>query len=213
MMEQRDHIVWEMQDRCEQWSHLGQAPVSLPESSFAFQYGGFGIHEMVMYYDLVRELLWSTWGRLEELSRSPQSSQRPESLTSGDFLGNEVPRLERVRDQWLDSPDPEYHQRTPRSIIHRERIRLPEGGAASDAMIDPDCPCCQMMADMPGPMFWHFDGSEMDDEFAFDLYHNTREQWDEKQRESEEFNRRFNAEWEERKRLGVTDHIPYDEAK
>ena len=156
------------------------------ESSHAFRYGGFGTHELVKYYDLVRELLWSCWEQLTELAQSPTVGHRPESFTVGDFLTTEVPRLESVREAWLDTPDPEFHGRTPRSIIDRERARLPEGMSGHDAMIDPDCPCCQMMAEMPGPTFWHLDGSGMDDEFAFDIYHRTREEWEEEQRSWEE---------------------------
>ena len=72
-------------------------------------------------------------------------------------------------------------------------------------MIDPDCPCCQMLADMPGPMFWHLDGSKMDDDFAFDFSHRTREEWDAEQRRWEEHRQRFEAERAERQLLGVTD--------
>ena len=132
-----------------------QCPPGLDESSFAFRYGGFGTHELVKYYDLVRELLWSCWDRLVELGKTQPATNGPESLTVGDFLTSEVPRLESVRDEWLDTPDPECHGRTPRSIIDRERARLPEGMSGHDAIVDPDCPCCQMMADMPGPVFWH----------------------------------------------------------
>jgi hypothetical protein len=34
-------------------------------------------------------------------------------------------------------------------------------------------------AEMSGPSFWHLDGSSMDDDFAFDMYHRTREEWEE----------------------------------
>ena len=61
-----------------------------------------------------------------------------------------------------------------------------------------------MMADMPGPVFWHLDGCNMDDDFAFDIYHRTREEWEEEQREYEEYSKRFEARWAERERLGVT---------
>jgi len=74
-------------------------------------------------------------------------------------------------------------------------------------MIDPDCPCCQMMCDMPSPVFWHLDGSEMDHDFAFDLHHQTREEWEEEQRGWEESSRRFVAEREEHQRLGMTDGL------
>jgi hypothetical protein len=176
----------------------------LAESSAAFLYGGFGTHELVKYYDLVRELLWSCWNRLNTLADSPQSGQQPAVLTVGDFLTIEVPRLETVREAWLDTPDPECHGRTPRSIIKRERARIPEVISGHEAMVDPDCPCCQMLADMPGPTFWHLDGCNNDDDFALDTCHQTREQWEQERREWDERSRRFDAEWAERKRLGVT---------
>ena len=154
-----------------------------------------------MYYDLVRELLWSCWDRLEQ-----SADPLPETFTVADFLSDEVPRLEQLRDEWLETPDPEHHMRTPRSIIDREWARLPEGGAYD--MIDPDCPCCQMLADMPGPSFWHLDGSSMDWEFAFDIYHKTREEWDEDQRGWAELSRRRDAEWKERRRLGLPNNTP-----
>jgi hypothetical protein len=198
------HLTWDLQDQAERWSLLGHCPPGLEESTFAFRYGGFGTHELVKYYDLVRELLWNCWDRLVELGKVQPDGMGPESPVVGDFLASEVPRLERFRDAWMDAPDPGCHGRTPRSVIDRERARLPEGMSGHDAMADPDCPCCQMLADMPGPAFWHLDGSNMEDEFAFDMRHPTREEWEAEQRKWDEHNKRFNAEWEERKRLGVT---------
>ena len=118
-LDRHDHIVWDMQDRCEHWSSLGECPRGLSESSHAFRHGGFGTHELVEYYELVRELLWSCWEQLTELAQSPTLGHRLESLTVGDFLATEVSRLECVREDWLDTPDPEFHGRTPRSIIAR----------------------------------------------------------------------------------------------
>lgn len=204
MLAQHDHISRDLDSRCEQWSRLDFCPRGLDTTSHAFQFGGFGTHELVEYYDLVRELLWSCWERLTELAQSPNVSRRPESLTLGDFLTAEVPRLEQVREEWFITPDPECHFRTPRSIIDRERQRLPEGMSGHEAMVDPDCPCCQMLADMPGPTFWHLDGSGMDwGEFAFDIYRRTREEWEAEQRDYEEFSRQCDARDAERRRLGV----------
>jgi hypothetical protein len=203
-----DHLMWDLQDRCDQWSRLEECPRGLAESSHAFRYGGFGTHELVKYYDLVRELLWSCWEQLTELAPAPIARNPPDLMTVSDFLTTEVPRLESAREAWLDAPDSECHGRTPRSIIDRERARLPEGMSGQDAMIDPDCPCCQMMSELPGPAFWHLDGSGMDDDFAFDLYRRTQEEWEEERRSWEEHSRRFNAEWSERERLGVTDSRP-----
>ena len=89
----------------------------------------------------------------------------------------------RVRDEWLATPDLECHGRTPRSIIDRERARIRERVSGHEAIVESDCPCCQMMADMPGPVFWHLDGCNMDDDFAFDIRHRTREEWEAEQRE------------------------------
>ncbi len=203
-LERHDQLMWDMQDRSEQWSMLKECPPGLDESSFAYRHGGFGTHELVEYYELVRELLWSCWERLDESGKTQPITDGSESLTVENFLTSELPYLERVRDEWFDAPDPECHGRTPRSIIDRERARLPEGMSGHDAIVDPDCPCCQMMADMPGLAFWSLDSSNMDDDFAFDIHHRTREEWEAEQREAEEHRRRFNAEWAERKRLGVT---------
>jgi hypothetical protein len=200
-LERHDHLMADMEDRCSQWSLLEECPQGLEESSHAFRYGGFGTHELVMYHELVRELLWSCWERLTELGQAAH-------VTLGDFLATEVPRLERVAAEWLDTPNPENHSRTPRSIIDRERARLPEGVSGHEAMVDPDCPCCQMLGEMPGPWFWHLDGCNMDDDFVFDIYCRTREEWEEEQRDWEEHRRRFDAAWAERKRLGVTDSRP-----
>jgi hypothetical protein len=202
-IERHNHLEWDLQDQSERWSLLRECPPGLDESSFAFRYGGFGTHELVLYYELVRELLWSCWDRLVELEKAQPIAVGPQALTLGDFLASEVPRLESARDEWLDSPDPEFHGRTPRSIIARERARIPEGVSGHETIVDPDCPCCQMMADMPGPAFWHLDGCNMDDDFAFDYRHRTREEWETTEREREDFHRRFAAEQEERKRLGL----------
>jgi len=199
-LETRSHVNWDLEDRCHAWSLLRRCPPGLSESSHAYAHGGFGTHELVKYYDLVRDLLWSCW---EQLTHEATTGQRPEAQTAGDFLTTEVPRLEVIREALLDTPDPEFHGRTPRSIIERERARLPEGMSGREAIHDPDCPCCQMLADMPGPMFWHLDGSAMDDELAFDLYHRTQAERDEEDRRHAEFNKKFEAERAERERLGV----------
>lgn len=211
--ERQNHVSCDMQDRSEQWSSTDECPPGLAESSHAFRYAPLNTHELVMYYDLVRELLWECWNELSagngQLSvEKPLTTDHRQLTTVADFLTLEVPRLERFRDAWLDLPLLEHHGRTPRSIIDRERARLPEGVSGREAMVDPDCPCCQMMADMPGPCFWHLDGSGMDDEFAFDIYHRTREEWDAERREWEDRSRRYDAEQAERARLGVTDSMP-----
>jgi hypothetical protein len=149
-----------------------------------------------MYYYLVRALLWSC---REQVAALPHRDAT--SITAGDFLATEVPRLQQLLDKWLDSPHPDYSGRTPRSIIERERARLPEGVSGHEAMVDDDCPLCQMMADHPGPVFWHIDGCNMDDDFAFS-FHRTQEEYDQERREWDEFNRRWEEREAERKQLG-----------
>jgi hypothetical protein len=210
-LQRHGHLSRDLEDRCDQWSRLDECPRGLDESSSAFMHGGFGTHELVKYYDLVRHLLWSCWEQLDALANSAQSGPQLDSYLAGDFLTAEVPRLERIGEVWLDSPDLEMHGRTPRSIIVRERARLPEGMSGEDAMVDPDCPCCQMAAELPGQGFWHLDGSSMDDEFAFNIYCRTREEWEEEQRSWDNYNERFAAEQSERKRLGVTDAHTQDD--
>jgi hypothetical protein len=160
-LERHDHLMADLEDRCAQWSFQGGCPRGLEESSDAFRNGGFGTHELVAYYDLVRALLWSCWERLTELAQAPHVAHRPESFALSDFLATEVPRLESVAGEWLDTPNPKFHSRSPRSIIDRERARLTEGLSGHEAMIDADCPCCQMMGELSGPWFWHLDGSSV----------------------------------------------------
>jgi hypothetical protein len=199
MVARHDFIGWDMQDRSERWSQVGSPAPMLDPQSRAYLFAGFGTHEHVVYYEMVRFLLWECRGRLRDAAKLPRAA----CLTTGDFLASEVPALEKLRDEWLDSPDPEYHGLAPREVIDHERRRMPEGMSGREAVIDDDCPLCQMMADMPGPGFWGLDGCNMDDDFAFDFSHRTRDEYDQEQRRREEFNRKFKMEWDEKKRLGV----------
>jgi hypothetical protein len=197
LLARKEHIDRDLQDRAEQWSRLERCPRGLERDSAAFRFAGFGTHEIVMYYELVRHLLWSCRDAARDFTRNARGAP-----AVGDFLTGEVPRLARLRDEWLDAPDPEFHGRTPREIIDHERARLPEAVSGHEAIVDHDCPLCAMQAELPGPMFWHLDGCNMDDDFAFS-FHRTLEEWEDEQREYEEFSRRFDAEQAERKRLGV----------
>ena len=203
-MDRHSHLSWDEQDRCEQWSMLGRCPVALSTTSHAYRFAGFGTHELVKYYDLIRELLWFAWDQLTVLDESPEVRHRPASMTVGDFLTTAVPQLEAHLEAWLDAPDPECYGRSPRSLIERERARIPMALSREEAMHDADCPCCQMLADLPGPMFWHLDGCNMDDEFAFDISCKTWADWEEELRDREETDRRHREREDERKRLGVS---------
>ena len=193
-MARRTHIGYDIQNQADNWAALDRCPPGLDKESLAFRYGGFGTHEMVMHYDLVRVLLHSCWSVLEQQHNRGLAAGGPNSVTLCDFLTSEAPRLEEMQNRWLVTPNPEFHGQTPLMIIDRERSRLPEGLSAAEAIVDSECPCCQIMADMPGPVFWSLDGCNMDEDFAFDIDHHTREEWEAEQREYEEFSRKLDAQ-------------------
>ena len=199
-----DRLNSDLDFRRQQWDYVGHCPRGLDETSHAFRFGGFGTHEMVEYYELVRHLLWSCWERLHQQAAERCDSIATNFMTVGDFLMTEVPRLEQVREEWLDELAEDISMPlTPREIITHERRRLPEGVPNSEAMHDPDCPCCQMLADMPGFSFWHLDGCNMDNDFAFSIQHETLAKWETEQREWAEMNREIEASRKARIELGV----------
>ena len=181
MMERHDYVTSCIHDRTEQWSQTFKCPRGLNAHSAAFRYSGFGLHELVMYYEMVRELLAWCFEMAEE-----STDWRVSKLTAEEFVGATVPQLEEVQKEWMDTPDGEFGGHTPRRIIHNERARLPEGVSGQEAMIDCDCPLCQMQSEMPGPVFWFLDGANMDEDFAFS-FHRTYEEWEEEQRCWEEY--------------------------
>lgn len=179
MLERRDFITWDLQYREAQWSRSRGCPHPLDRETAAYRYAGFGTHEIVIYYDLVRFLLEECRGRLDDEGQVDRA--------------DEISRLERLCQGWLNTPDPEFGDRTPASVTDNERRRIPEACSGADAAIDPDCPCCQMMAEDSAPYFWHLDGCNMDDEFAFSFC-DTREEWERERASWEEFNRKFEQE-------------------
>lgn len=199
MMAERRFVQDSLQDRELQWSYMNWCPPGLEPDSAAYRFAGFGTHEMVVYYDLVRELLWCCrYGVSEEWSGS-----RAAGLTREAFIEAEVAHLSRLRENWLDSPFSESGDHTARSIIHNERARVPATISGHEAMIDEDCPLCRLQAEWPGPIFWHLDGCNMDGDFAFSFYHETLQEWEDEKREEEESSRRFHARRAEQERLGV----------
>ena len=55
----RDLIDFDLSSRELQWSFLDEGPPCLSVDSFAYRFAGFATHEWVIYYDLVRHLIWS----------------------------------------------------------------------------------------------------------------------------------------------------------
>jgi hypothetical protein len=51
-----------------------------------------------------------------------------------------------------------------------------------------------MLGESIGPVFWHLDGCNNDQDFPFSIFCRTRQEWEEEQRGYEEFNPKFDAE-------------------
>jgi hypothetical protein len=197
LLEKQDFIDFDLHTRSLQWTFLGEGPPCLASDSFAYRFAGFGTHEWVVYYDLVRHLLW-----------------RATELDCRD-LDTAMSKLQQTMNDWLETGDGEYERKVPAIIIENERKRLPQAMSAAELIIDEDCDLCRMSAleaEMGfGPAFWHLDGSHMDDGFAFSPYV-TLEEWEAENRRREEFNRQFEREWEERQQRIASGEIIEDES-
>jgi hypothetical protein len=196
LIAKKEFIDFDLQSREMQWSFTGECPPALPTTAHAFRYAGFGTHEVVLYYDLVRYLL--------AVCSKRAAAEKNISLAA------EIERLELMKSTWLETPSSDCQGKVPWLIIDWERRRIPLAMSGREAMVDPDCPVCQAMAeDFETPVFWHLDGSEMDDRFEFSDCHSL-EEWEANRRRWEQFNREFDRRHKEREgetsetELGVT---------
>ncbi|HKP46576.1 MAG TPA: hypothetical protein VJT50_08245 [Pyrinomonadaceae bacterium] len=199
LLAQQDFIDFDMHTRCLQWSELHEGPPCLAESSFAYRYAGFGTHQWVIYYDLVRYLLRSLIEKLE-----PTKDASAEQLST--MLG-------KLMNDWLNNPQPELDGRIPAVLMNNERKRLPEAMRPRDMIVDDDCPMCMTLADETSPLgmgvgFWHLDGAHMDDEFAFSPY-KTREEWEADRQRQEQMYQDFAREDEERRRIARAETLEF----
>ena len=200
----RHTIDMDLQDREFQWSTQREPPPALDPQVTAYRCAGFGSHEIVLYYDLFRDLASGCWERAVALKKSGTES-------TDDLRAGEVRRLTEDRDRWLASPQEATGSRTAAEVLELERSRMPLAMSSGEEMIDDDCPLCQMMADDHdhdhgpsfGPMFWHLDGCNMDDDFAFS-FHSTVEEWEQDRLDWEDFNRTFEEEQREKKARAAT---------
>ena len=177
LFEKQDFIDFDLHTRSLQWSFTKVCPPALTEDSFAYINAGFGTHEWVLYYDMIRYLL-------------ADAAEHREAGAVTD-VESEIVRLSRVRDDWLRSPDSESWGQLPCEIIDLERRRVNMTMTAQQILIDENCPCCVAMSqDFDTPMFWHLDGCNMDDGFVFSHFA-TMDEWEAHEREMEEFNREF----------------------
>lgn len=186
LLAKQHFIDLDLQWRAHQWSMLDKCPPGLGPDTIAYKFAGFGTHENVIYYDLVRFLL-------DECRRAV--------ATDPDAPADRVARsLRRLKEEWLNRSSEIYEGMSPSYLIDRERRRVPIAVPTSAAAVSDDCPLCRMMVEEDmGPMFWHLDGSGMDDDFAFSFCL-TLEEWEEERRRFDEFNREFERSWEERAR-------------
>lgn len=188
LLTKQNYIDFDLHTRSLQWSLQDEGPPCLSENSFAYRFAGFGTHEWVLYYDLVRHLI----DNLIELESHTGES------ASADEMDQMIDSLEQIKTTWLESPQPDLDGRIPAIIIDNERKRLPQAMRPHDMIIDDDCPMCRMFGDETSPLgmgvgFWHLDGSHMDDDFAFSHYR-TMEEWETESRRREEFHKEFDRE-------------------
>jgi hypothetical protein len=153
MLVERSHIARDIEHRSHQWVEMRKCPPGLSEQDSAYRWGRLGTHEIIVYYDLVRFLLYSC---LHRFVRATGNGGAP------------VEWLEELRDGWLNRPDADRTgSLSPREIIERERRRLPLVEEAEEA-IDCDCPLCRMMLQSDaGPTFTYLGGFHLDEDFAF----------------------------------------------
>ena len=198
MLSKLDFIDFDLHTRELQWSMLGEGPPPLARTSRAYLFAGFGTHEVVVYYDLMRFLLAECWKQVQ--------AERIEEPA-------EMARLEGLKTAWLADRQREFEGRIPSAIIESERRRIPLAIPAKDMIVDENCEFCQMLANESlgmGPGFWHLDGCNMDEGFAFSFYP-TREEWEEEERLRIEFFEEFNRKWaSEGKKVFDDESLPAD---
>ena len=192
ILEKQDLIDFDMHMRELQWSLQHEGPPCLPPDSNAYRFAGFGTHEWVIYYDLVRYLIDCAITLVYPIGDASQ----PPAVTSGALVG----QLGELMTTWLETPNEEYGGRTPANLIESERKRLPIALSAREMIVSDDCPICQMMAaDMEltnDVGFSHLDGAQMEDDFVFSSFL-TREEWEADRLRWKEFNEDFCREKKE----------------
>jgi hypothetical protein len=150
-----------------------------------------GRTEVVMYFDLCRELINFGW---DWISSDEEQDAESGASTLAELLGQ-------FQQMWmnrqLECSD------SPNALILSERQRIPHIVAASSHVIDCDCPICTMMADGSfGPAFSGIDGHhlELDEDFAFSL-NDTMEDWERERAEFQDFSERMDSKFTEHERL------------
>ena len=197
-IEWSEKVTWGQRLRFED----GEPMIAAPNDWDGFATAPMGSQELCLYFDLCREVIRAGWFWCEK-EKEKLAIQENYSVLSQliDFLRD-------VKESWLNSP---FERGSPPSfIIECDRLRVPRGAGVAIEGIDAvqaeqhipdcDCPICEMMADgMFGVGFTSIDGHhlELDDEFAFSI-HETREAWEEQQRDFAEFSAAIDRKQAER---------------
>src|SRR5215813_5221723 len=76
ILEKKNFIDFDLQFRATQWSLLGEGPPPLGRETIAYRFAGFGTHEWVIYYDLLRHLLNSCWEQVQSKEPVEATAER-----------------------------------------------------------------------------------------------------------------------------------------
>lgn len=176
-----EQIVSTQQTRCVQGSVL----FALPSDVTGYETAPMDFVELVIYFDLCRELISAGWIWCRNVGLRLDKSTSRIPLEAHRRL---VEFLRDIQSQWMHEPDEDGL--SPACIIECSRARVPCGSGIEILGLETqrgerhvgncDCPICNLMADNAfGPSFIMFDGYhlELDDEFAFSA-HATREDWE-----------------------------------
>jgi len=176
-----EQIMSTQQMRCVQ----GKVLFALPSDVNGYDTAPMDFVELVIYFDLCRELISAGWIWCRNIGLRLDRSTSRIPLEAHHRL---VEFLKDIQIQWMHEPDEDGL--SPAYIIECSRGRVPCGnGIEINGLAvqhgeshagNCDCPICNLMADNAfGPSFIMFDGYhlELDDEFAFSA-HETREDWE-----------------------------------
>jgi hypothetical protein len=179
ILQKLSFIDLDLQMREFHWTLVGEGPPPLLRESPAYRFGGFGTHEYVLYYDLVRHLLEACWERLQR--------RDPIDQADSDWLKD-------IETAWLNTPQSELSDRVPGFIIECERRRVPMAVSAESMFLDDNCEFCVAAREEGGVAFWHLDGCNIEDRFEFST-HLTRGEWEKEQEEWRTFTEEFDRKW------------------
>jgi len=136
----------------------------------------------------------------QKTRRSCEQETRRRSPNAEPTTAELIAFLATQQAQWLSKPHRDLDGYIPAEVIDNERRRRPEAMTGRSMVVDEDCYCCKMMGDESeaglGIYFCFFDGSNMEDEFAFSS-RATLEEWKADQREFEERSRKSESERKE----------------